>query len=81
MFVRRMLARCGLVRPPYAQDVAEIAGMLTDLHSHLAAKEDKRGIVLWARLHHRLQQVAETAPPGSIEVGTFSATPKPPAGQ
>ncbi|MBU6167117.1 MAG: hypothetical protein KGQ52_13465 [Alphaproteobacteria bacterium] len=77
MFVRRMLARCRLARPPYAQDVADIAGMLTDLGRHLAAKDDARGLVLWRRLHHRLQQVAETAPPGSIEVGTFSATPKP----
>lgn len=77
MLIARMLARMGLVEPPYARDVADVAGMLADLRRHLADKKDVRGMVLWRRLHHRLQQIAEAAPAGSIDVGTFSATPKP----
>lgn len=79
MLIRSMLARWGLVRPPLAQDVADVQAMLDELRFHLQAKQDARGMVLWRKLHHRLQHIAETAPAGTVAVGTFSATPKPPA--
>lgn len=79
MLHKILLARIGLARPPLTQPARDIAGMLADLESHLARAKDRPGQLLAARLHHALHQLAlHGQNAGAIEVGTFSATPKPP---
>lgn len=78
MLHRILLARIGLAKPPLTQDARHVSNILTHLERHLANNRDARGME-WARqLHHALHALAvQGMAAGAIEVGTFSATPKP----
>ncbi len=78
MLHRILLARIGLAKPPLTAAARDIGDLLLQLETHLANNRDVAGMELARRLHGKLHAVARTGmAAGAIEVGTFSATPKP----
>lgn len=80
MLFRALIARAGFARPPLQADALDVAVLLNDLESHLLLAKDRAGLLLAARLHRKLEQIASDAPAGYVDVGAFSATPKPDPG-
>lgn len=78
MLTRLILARFGLVPPPLTAVALEVQTRLRLLEAHLETKGDRRGAVMCRDLHKIADRVLRALPPGAVEVGALSATPKPP---
>lgn len=76
MLMRLLLARAGLGRAPFTDQALAVQRQLRWIEDHLLAQRDVAGLRLVRVLHNQLHQIALLAP-GAVDVGTFSATPKP----